>query len=486
MLYGNMKMWIGGEWVDAESGKTFATKNVTTGEELGTVPLADTVDVDKAVAAARAAFSVWSGKTGNQRSEVLAQIGALIKRRGKEMAHLDALEHGLPEHIAFGPDVMGASGNFDQAGAYARHLEGHYIPSSADRMYCLERVPAGVCALITPWNMPFFLMSQKVALSLAAGCTCVLKVPSINAITSIKFAELLAEIDGLPKGAVNVITGPGETIGNYLAGHPQIDCVGFTGSSETGISIMQAAAPTLKKLVMELGGKNPAIIFPDANLDHAVEILAHHQFHNCGQACGSPGRYYIHESVYDAFVDKYLAHAKHVKVGNPLEPASDMGPLVSREHFEKVMGYIESGKNEGATLLLGGERLVGDGYDGGYFIPPTVFADVTPEMKIYRDEIFGPVAVMMKWSDEDEVMRLAEDNNYGLTASIWSRNIAHALKLGKRLTVGTFSVNSHNFIAAEAPWGGLKASGVGGREGGYQGVLEYTVQKMITICLREE
>jgi len=333
--------------------------------------------------------------------------------------------------------------------------------------------------------MPFFLMSQKVALSLAAGNTCVLKVPSINAITSIKFAEIMAEVELLPKGAVNVVTGPGGTVGDYLASHPGVDCVGFTGSTETGVSIMNAAAPTLKKLVMELGGKNPAIIFPDANLDHAVEILAHHQFHNAGQACGSPGRYYIQESVYDAFLEKFLAHAKHMMPGNPLNPDSAYGPLVSKEHFDKVMHYIETGKAEGATLLVGGVRLTGPEYDGGYFIPPTVFVDATPDMKIYREEIFGPVAVMLKWSDEDEMMRLATDNTYGLTASIWTRNIAHALKLGRQFTVGTFSINQHNFISSEAPWGGVRQSGVGGKEGGFEGVLAYTEQKMITICLTE-
>jgi acyl-CoA reductase-like NAD-dependent aldehyde dehydrogenase len=473
-----MKMWIGGEWVDAESGKTFSTVNVTTGEALGTVPLADKADVDKAVAAARKAFPIWSDLPPTRRSAIVAAIGDAIKRHAKDLAHLDALEHGLPEHIAIGP-TMGAAGNFEQAAAYSRHLEGHAIPSMGDRMYSLERVPVGVCALITPWNMPFFLMAQKVALSLAAGNTCVLKVPSINAITSIKLAELIAEVEALPKGAVNIITGPGGTIGTYMASHPDVDCVGFTGSTETGVSIMQAAAPTLKKLVMELGGKNPAIIFPDANLDRAVEILAHHQFHNCGQACGSPGRYYVHESVYDAFLEKYLAHAKHLVVGDPLDPKTAMGPLVSKEHYNKVMSYIESGVKEGATLILDG-RL-----NKGNFIGPTVFVDVTPDMKIYREEIFGPVAVMMKWSDEDAVMALANDNTFGLTASIWTNNIAHALKLGKKLTVGTFSVNSHNFIAAEAPWGGVRQSGVGGKEGGYQGVLEYTEQKMITICLIE-
>lgn len=483
-MYGNLKMWIDGQWLEAESGKTFSTINVTTGETLGSAPLADKIDVDKAVVAARRALPIWSEKSPGQRSVIVASIADAIRKHAKEMAHLDALEHGLPEHIAIGP-TMGAAGNFEQAAAYSRHLEGHTIPSNSDRMYSLERVPVGVCALITPWNMPFFLMAQKVALSLAAGNTCVLKAPSINALTSLKFAEILAEVEGLPKGVVNVITGPGSTIGSYLAEHPDVDCVGFTGSTETGVSIMQAAAPTLKKLVMELGGKNPAIIFPDANLDRAVEILAHHQFHNCGQSCGSPGRYYIHESVYDVFMEKFINHAKHIVVGDPLDPKSDMGPLVSREHFDKVLSYIKSGIEEGATLVLGGKPLAGDVYDKGNFIPPTVFTDMTPDMKIYKEEIFGPVAVMMKWSDEAEVMRLANENTYGLTASIWTSNIAHALKLGKKLTVGTFSVNSHNFIAAEAPWGGVRQSGIGGKEGGYQGVLEYTEQKMITICLIE-
>lgn len=479
MVYGNMKMWIDGNWVDAESGKTFATLNVTTGEALGTAPLADKADVDKAVAAARKAFPAWAEKPPTQRSAIVGRIADQIRKHAGEMAHLDALEHGLPEHIAIGP-TMGAAGNFEQAAAYSRHLEGHAIPSNNDRIYCLERVPVGVCALITPWNMPFFLMAQKVALSIASGNTCVLKVPSINALTSLKFAEILAEVDGLPAGVVNIITGPGGTIGNYMASHPDVDCVGFTGSTETGVAIMQAAAPTLKKLVMELGGKNPAIIFPDASLDHAVEVLAHHQFHNCGQACGSPGRYYVHESVFDAFLEKYLAHAKHLVVGDPTDPKTNMGPLVSRDHFNKVSMYIQSGVDEGATLVLDGRN-----YDAN-FIGPTVFTNATPDMKIYREEIFGPVAVMTTWNDEDEVMRLANDNTYGLTASIWTKNIAHALKLGKKLTVGTFSVNSHNFIAAEAPWGGVRQSGVGGKEGGYQGLLEFTEQKMITICLREE
>jgi acyl-CoA reductase-like NAD-dependent aldehyde dehydrogenase len=231
---------------------------------------------------------------------------------------------------------------------------------------------------------------------------------------------------------------------------------------------------------MELGGKNPAIIFPDANLNQAIEALGHHQFFNCGQACGSPGRYYVHESVFDAFLEKLLAVAKHQVVGDPTLPETTMGPMVSVEHANKVMGYIESGVKEGAKLVYGGHRVG----DKGNFIEPTVFTDAAPSMKIYREEIFGPVAVITKWTDEDKVLELANDNTYGLTASIWTTNLARALKLGRKLTVGTFSVNGHNLIAPEAPWGGVRQSGVG-KEGGWQGVLEYTEQKMITINLDE-
>jgi acyl-CoA reductase-like NAD-dependent aldehyde dehydrogenase len=296
----------------------------------------------------------------------------------------------------------------------------------------------------------------------------------------LRLAEIIDSVEELPKGVVNVITGPGSSVGNLLASHPDVDAVGFTGSTETGVSIMAAAAPTIKKVIMELGGKNPAIIFPDANIDNVIEELGHHQFFNCGQACGSPGRYYIHEKVYDEFLEKLLATAKKQVLGDPTQEGTSMGPMVSIEHANKVMAYIESGVKEGATLLYGGKRHG----DKGNFIEPTIFTDVTPSMKIYREEIFGPVAVIIKWSDEDAVMKLANDNTYGLTASIWSSNVAHALKLGKKLTVGTFSVNCHNFICGEAPWGGVRQSGTG-KEGGRQGVLEYTEQKMITIRLVE-
>jgi acyl-CoA reductase-like NAD-dependent aldehyde dehydrogenase len=396
------------------------------------------------------------------------------------MAEIVAAEHGMPAHLAFDP-TMGSAGNFDMAAVYARATGGELIKSSkTDVMYCLDRVPVGVCALIIPWNLPHFIMSQKIALAISTGNTCVVKPPSTNSSVGLYLAELIDQVDSLPKGVVNVITGSGSGVGNMLASHPGVDAVGFTGSTETGVSIMQAAAPTIKKVIMELGGKNPAIIYPDAPIDLAIESLGHHQFFNCGQACGSPGRYYIHESVYDEFMEKLLNVAKSQVLGDPLNAATTMGPMVSKEHYNKVMSFIDSGVQQGAKLLCGGKRYG----DTGYFIEPTIFTDVTPDMKIYREEIFGPVAVTMKWSDEEEVLKLANDNTYGLTASVWTKNFAHALKVGKNLTVGTFSINGHNLISAEAPWGGVRESG-NGKEGGWQGVLEYTEQKMITINLEE-
>jgi acyl-CoA reductase-like NAD-dependent aldehyde dehydrogenase len=243
---------------------------------------------------------------------------------------------------------------------------------------------------------------------------------------------------------------------------------------------MEAAAPTIKKVVMELGGKNPAILYPDAPIHLAIESLGHHQFFNCGQACGSPGRYYVHKSIFDEFLTKLTDVAKHQVIGDPTDAATTMGPMVSVEHANKVMGYIESGIKDGANLVIGGKRRG----DKGNFIEPTIFTDVREEYQIYRDEIFGPVAVITTWEDEEEVLALANDNTYGLTASIWTKNFAHALKQGRKLTVGTFSINSHNLIAPEAPWGGVRESGIG-KEGGWQGVLEYTEQKMITINLDE-
>lgn len=480
-----MKMWINGEWCDAESGETLFTINPTTNEKLGEVPSAGKADVDKAVAAARAAFPAWSARTQMDRSNVLMKIAGALAAKGQEMAEWDALEHGLPAKLAFGPS-MASAGNFATAAMLARGINGELVKvSNPNAMFIMDRVPTGVFALINPWNMPLFLMANKVALCIATGNTCVLKPPSCNSIIGLKFAEVMAGVPELPKGVVNVITGKGGLMGKLLSDHPDIDGISFTGATDTGSTIIADAAPTCKKCIMELGGKNPVIIRPDANLDAAAEVLTHHQFFNCGQACGSPGRYYIHESVFDDFLKVFLEKAAKYVPGDPMKDGTMMGPLVTTSHLESVLHYIQTGIDEGATLVTGGKKITEGELAKGNFLPPTVFTNVTPDMTIYKEEIFGPVAVMTTYTDENEAVKLANDNTYGLTASIWSGNIARALKLGRGLTVGTFSINQHNCLGPEVSWGGVRQSGVGGREGGTCGLLAFLEEKVITISLDE-
>lgn len=459
------------------------TVSPSTGEIVGEVPKAGKADVDRAVAAARRAFPAWSEKTQLERANVLLEIGEKLKEAAPEMARWDAIEHGLPVGQALGPAISSGA-NFDTAAALSRGIQGDLMRVSNPKcMFMLDRVPVGVCALINPWNMPLFLLANKIALCIAMGNTCIVKPPSCNSVIGLKLAEVLDKCESLPKGVVNILTGSGSEMGALLSSHPDIDCIGFTGSTDTGSQILIDAAPTCKKTIMELGGKNPAIILPDAPIEDAVEILGHHQFFNCGQACGSPGRIYVHEDVYDEFLEKFLAVAATYVPGDPLDPATTMGPLVTKSHLNSVMRYIESAINEGATLVTGGAPLTDGDYAKGNYLPPTVFTDVTPDMTVYREEIFGPVALIVRFSDEKEMIKLAADNVYGLTASIWSRDIAHALRLGKTLQVGTLSINEHNCLGPEVPWGGVRQSGVGGKEGGIAGLLAFTEEKVITISL---
>lgn len=478
-----MELWINGEWLQASSGATMKTVSPSTGEAVGEVPCAGSEDIDRAVSAARAAFPAWSGKTQMERSDVLIEIGDALKKAAPEMARWDAIEHGLPIGQALGP-AFSAGANFDTAAALSRGINGQLLRVSNPKcMFMLDYVPVGVCALITPWNMPLFLLANKIALCIAMGNTCVVKPPSCNSVIGLKLAEILDSCEKLPKGVVNIITGSGSEIGDLLSAHPGIDCIGFTGSTETGSQILKDAADTCKKTIMELGGKNPAIICKDAPLEQAVEVLGHHQFFNCGQACGSPGRIYVHDEVYDEFLEMFTKEADSYVPGDPLDPSTTMGPLVTESHLNSVLRYIEIAKEEGATLVAGGSRLTDDAHKLGNYLPPTIFTDITPDMTVYREEIFGPVAVIVRFSDENEAVSLATDNTYGLTASIWSTDIARALSMGKRLQVGTLSINEHNCLGPEVCWGGVKQSGIGGKEGGLAGLLAFTEEKVITVSL---
>lgn len=476
-----LKMWIGGAWMDADSGETFAVLNPATEEELGRVPLGGKADVDRAVEAARRALPIWSKKTQAERSKIINQIARAIRENAAELAGLEILEHGTPVKEA-AHVVTWAAEIMEYTAAAARTLMGDVIPALPNTLSYLQREPVGVCALITPWNVPFVMMAVKMGPALAVGNTCVIKPPSINSLLGLKFAEILSKID-LPPGAVNIVTGPGGSAGAALASHPGVDLVGFTGSSETGKMIMAAAGQTVKRLVMELGGNNPVIVLEDADVDAAVKLLAYRQFNNCGQHCSGPGRYYIHEQVHDEFVAKFVAAAGKVVVGDPADAETDMGPVVSADHRERLEYLIRSGVNEGATLLLGGERPAVPPLDQGYYVMPAVFAGVTQNMTIAREEIFGPVACMMKFSSADNVIELANDTRYGLCAVVFTKDMAKGIRYVNELRAGTVYVNAH-MLTPELPWGGgVKESGIG-KEGSIAGMREFTELKLV--CLMTE
>ena len=474
------KMWIGGQWMEAESGATFPVYNPATGEELARVPLGGEAEVNKAVAAARRAFPVWSRKTQNERSKLLNQFAISIRQHADEVAALETKEHGTPiadaKHI-----IMWSAELAEYAASACRSLMGQDIPALPNVVSYLHRVPVGVCALITPWNVPFLMMVVKMVSALGPGNTCVIKPPSINSLIGLKFAEIVAKLD-LPPGTVNVITGPGGSVGNALASHPDVDLVGFTGSTATGRSIMSACSQTIKKLVAELGGKNPFIILEDADIDKAVNLFVFRQCNNAGQHCSGVGRYYVHEKVHDAFVEKFVAASKKVIVGDPADPKTVMGPVVSAEHRNSIERYVKSGIEEGANLLLGGYRPVEPPLNKGFFVLPTVFTGVTQQMKIAREEIFGPVACIMKFSDADDVVALANDNDYGLCAGVFTRDVPKAFRMGNELNVGSFFINTH-MLTPEMPWGGgVKQSGLG-KEGSVVGLEEFTELKLICLAL---
>ncbi len=484
----HFKMWIDGTWVDADSGETFLTYNPATGEVVSQVPLADKSDVDKAVAAARKAFPAWSRKSQAERSAVVARIAAALRENSDELAKLEVLEHGAPLDLA--PFMIKfAADNVDLAASSSRTLMGGVLPAisnmgeaphtTPNTVAYLKREPVGVCALITPWNVPSLMIGTKLGPCLATGNTCVIKPPSINSGVGLKFAEIIAKLD-LPPGVVNVITGPGGSVGQELATHPGVDLISFTGSSETGKAIIAAAGQTVKILGMELGGKNPAIILEDADIEAVAEELVQITFMNVGQNCAQPSRFYVHEKVYDKFVEKFVAAAQEIEVGDPSDKNTTMGPVVSREQRDSIEAYIQSAIDEGAKLVLGGKRPTSVLFDKGYFVMPTVFTNVTQNMKIAREEVFGPVVGFLKFSSDEEALEAANDSVFGLCASVWTRDVARGLKFVNELQVGSVWVNQHMNLVSEFPWGGYKESGLG-KEGGLMGPEAYTQLKLVCI-----
>lgn len=478
------QMLIGGEWVNAKSGKTFERLSPANGELVGTYPLADTDDVDAAVDVARRVFDsgAWSNAPAKTRHDVLRKVADSLRANIAPMATLLAQEVGKPLNMAMGEVAMAAD-VYEYYAGLTLDLHGEAITQYApDAVGLTVHEPVGVVGVITPWNFPLLLLSWKVAPALAAGCTIVAKPAQLTPGTTIELARLVLDA-GAPAGVLNVVTGPGSKIGNHLAEHPKVDKIAFTGSTEVGRSVMRAAAGTIKKISLELGGKSPNIIFPDAPIDAAVAGAFFGIYLNTGQVCQAGSRLPIHESIKDEFMEKLVNFTKTVKLGDPLDPSTTMGPIVDENQFKTVERYVEAGKQEGAKVIVGGSRPKGDGLDKGYFFEPTIFDGVRNDMTIAQEEIFGPVLSVMTFKDVDEAIALANDTMYGLAAAVWTRDLNTALKAAKGIRAGTVWVNSYHTAGLPfMPYGGYKQSGIG-RELGRHGLMEYLETKAIQIKL---
>ena len=475
------KLFINGEWRPAETGEQINVVNPATEEVIATVASAAAADVDAAVAAARAALSgPWGKMSARERGRIIWTIGELLMASADRIARLETLHNGKPIFESRQVEVPAAAECFQYYAGWADKIQGETIPVKGNHFTYSLREPVGVVAAIVPWNFPLLLTSWKVAPALACGNTVIIKPASQTPLTALALAEVAAAA-GLPPGVVNVVTGSGGKVGAAIVQHPGIDKVAFTGDTSTGKGIMRSAADTIKHVTLELGGKSPNIVFPDADLDAAVRGATMGIFYGKGEVCAAGSRLLVDRSIKDEFVDKVAARAKKMVAGDPLDPKTRLGAISSKGQMESVLRYIEIGKKEGATLVAGGSRTdIGTGK--GYFLQPTVFTNVDPSMTIAREEIFGPVLAAIEFADVDEAIARANDSDYGLAAAVWTKDIKKAHYVAHRLKAGTVWVNTYNVYDTAASFGGYKQSGFG-REMGMHALDYYTQLKTVWIDL---
>jgi len=469
---------IDGRRVSAETGRTFKSLNPATGQVIATIAEGGEADVEIAVAAARRAFEgPWRTMRASERGQILMRWADLLKRNAEEIIELESIDAGKPIAATMRQDFPAAIDTLIYYAGWADKISGDVVPVRDDALTYTMREPVGVVAAIVPWNFPLMIGMWKLAPALACGCTIVMKPAELTSLSALRIAELALEA-GLPAGVFNVVTGPGRVVGDALVNHPDVDKVTFTGSPGVGRGIMKGAASNFKRVSLELGGKSANVIFDDADLEAASKAAASGIFFNAGQVCSAGSRVLVQEKAYEEVVERLAARAKSIRIGDPLDRKTALGPVISEKQMKSILDYVDIGQKEGARLVTGGEKVG----DRGYFISPTVFADVAHEMRISQEEIFGPVVSVIKFKDEADALRIANGTAYSLAAGVWSRDIGKLQRFAKRARAGTVWMNTYGYTDVRLPWGGERDSGLG-REHGTAAIDNFTEPKAVWMNL---